>query len=373
MRRAVLVTLTTIAFGLASVPVGLAIGELLIVPATVLIGLAVAVASARAFSSASNVELSVAELVPAFADALILPCFLGVVWILIYWAAHGIATLAGGHAHTIGLAVSCGLLLFPATAFVGVTVRDAGRELYPDAVGSPSLFEATVTTQGRRLYIYAGLALLPPVAVALLVLVGVADVVGVVLAGGLLLYGFVLGGIARPAGLRGEPEVAGEAVPVGLARAFEAQGYQVIREPRTGTPAADPFLLEVDLFVHRAERAFVVQVKQSRAAFEPAEWTSAMSVVNAGRSLEASDLPHGVISVRPLLVLVDLCPDAHLEQLCETYSLTVLALQPLEANFSVLGETPGDDLTAVARRYLGDALGDAAAVSAAEPARQAAA
>jgi hypothetical protein len=365
-RRMAPAVLTTLAFGLASVPTGFAIDHILIVPATVLfVGIAAAL-WARGFRSASTVKPSAAELVLAFADALILPCVLGATWIGAYWAIHGVTSLAGGPANAIALWVTTPLIAFLAWVFAELSAADAAKELYPDAVGAPSLFAPTIAAQGRRLYGYFLGAILGAVGLTLLSrhLTGGIHPVGLDLV--LLGYGCLAGGLARPAEMDNKPEAAGEPIAEGLARAFAGVGYSIVRSPRTGEESADPFLLGVDLFVYRSGRAFVIEVK-APASSGDADWTLARSVVNAARALEGSDLPSGVSRVRPLLVLVDSQPDAHLKEMGEMDALVVLAIELAKPEFTVFGEAPGDDLSAVASRFLADSA--AAAEPRSEPER----
>ena len=187
------------AFGLASVPTGFAIDHILIVPATVLfVGIAAAL-WARGFRSASTVKPSAAELVLAFADALILPCVLGAIWIGAYWVIHSVTSLAGGPADAIALWVAAPLIAFIAWFAAEFSAADAAKELYPDAVGAPSPFAPTIATQGRRLYGYFLAAILGAAGLTLLSahLTGDTHSAGLDLV--LLGYGALAGGLARPA------------------------------------------------------------------------------------------------------------------------------------------------------------------------------
>ena len=89
--------------------------------------------------------------------------------------------------------------------------------------------------------------------------------------------------------------------------------------------------------------------------------------MNAARALEGSDLPSGVSQVRPLLVLVDSQPDAHLKEMGEMDALVVLTIELAKPEFALFGEAPGDDLSAVASRFLADSA--AAAEPHSEPER----
>lgn len=343
-RRVLLALLTIGAFALASVPTALAVGTFLVIPATVVLVGIVTVVWVRRFNSASTVRPSGRELLLVFGDALMIPCLLGLLWIGLYWAIHAVASASSD---TIAIAASAPVAAFLAWPWAELVAETAGKQLFPDAVGAPSLFAPVIATWGRRLLVYVAVAL------AVLVGIGLATASHRVWFGVAVLFCTFWIGACIPNVMRETPSVGGEPLSERLARAFAKTGYALLRNPRTGDASADPFLLGADLFVYRRAAAFVVEVKELSSTGD-ADWTLATSVINAARALEGSDLPPDVTIVRPLLVLVGARPNAHLLAMCEKESLAVLALLPETRDFVLVGEVPGDDLSDVAKRVLDD-------------------
>ena len=92
---------------------------------------------------------------------------------------------------------------------------------------------------------------------------------------------------------------------------YSAAGWEVLPNPQTGNAGIDPYLAEVDLFARKGALSALMKVIQGEQGqvgagrLDPVGWPVVATVLTAARSLPPDQLPDGVHTVEPVLVLLD--------------------------------------------------------------------
>jgi len=235
-------------------------------------------------------------------------------WWIFYWLIRWALALVDSVA-SLGLSEGRIAWIVTLLLFAPVLVAGAGRaayemaaELYP-ATGLRSRYRDVIRFRGRKLMwrtaaLVAGLAAVVAAAVAFDVdrsTVGTWLLIILVLAGS---------AFAVPAGGQRLGSVRAPDVKR-VADSAAAAGWTVLPNPQTGDAGIDPYLAEVDLFASKGALAMLVKVVQGEPGtvaeghVDPIGWPVVATVLTAARSLPPDQLPEGVQTVEPVLVLID--------------------------------------------------------------------
>ena len=338
-----------LAYLVANVFVAVAIQEpLVIVFGTLVILLAVAF-STRSFNSASRAQATGRELLAATGAAFLIPALTGVVWIALFWAIYGVANLLDVPPRFWAMSISGVAALGSSPFFVYAAYDELAGLLYPNAVGAPSRLYFVRAQSERTFRTRVALFVVPPACLTLLLILGLAPIA---LSAAALVSLLIASACVVPAPESGEQTVAEEASGHTLAQAFADEGFEVITNPRTDRSAVDPFLAGVDLFTYRGPRAYLVAVRRGAAEGEIDEWTAAIQLTNAARSLVDDDLPTGVKAVQPLMVLVDCGAESAVDTLYWDFGLVTLQIDTHRSTATTARVRDTDQLVAVGNRYI---------------------
>jgi hypothetical protein len=252
---------------------------------------------------------------------------------------------AGSWATNVSIVV-CLLLL---VAVVRENAREQTARLYPGVAGLLSRYHDVITVRRRDLLKCA------------LWFLGYIVGVGVLLATELeeewallfLVY-LMLFNAGSSVDLPSEPEFRTPEKAINhLVQAFTAAGYGVVPYPRTGIAAVDPLLVEIDLFVHKGDKALAIEVKRFESGDGHAiPWTAGTAVVAAARALAEVELPSSVEKVNPALVLLGVEPDESLRKFAHDSQIPLVQIQGQSKRVDVIGALPGIDLDEVGHLYL---------------------
>jgi hypothetical protein len=312
-RKAVICLLIAVSAAILLLPLGFALGRVWVTAVALLCGIASAyMLRRRAIPNCPRPSLG--EVLLATATATYLMAAIAFGWLVFYWLLHGLLGLVET-VTTVGIdedriAWYATLLMFAPTM-----VHTAGRagyemeaELYP-ATGLRSRYRDVIRFRGRRLIWRT---------VALVVGVGVF-VGGAVLAdldrewtGACVVAVLAVSasGFAVPAGAQRLGSVRAPDVKR-VAESAEAAGWRVLPNPQTGDPGLDPYLAEVDLFASKDALSMLVKVVQgapgsvAEGNLDPIGWPVVATVLTAARTLPSDQVPEGVRTVEPVLVLID--------------------------------------------------------------------
>lgn len=235
-------------------------------------------------------------------------------WWAVYWVIHSVlavldsAISAGIAEDRIGWWV-CLVLFGPLVVVAAARAAyEMEAELYP-ATGLRSRYRDVIRFRGTKL-VWRTVAVL--VALAAFIGLSIAADLDRETIGTWLLLGFGVGGaaFAVPAGAERLGSVRTPNVKR-VAECAEAAGWRVLPNPQTGDVGIDPFLSEVDLFARKGSLAMLVKVVQGdtgtvpEGRLDPIGWPVVATVLTAARSLPKDQLPDGVQTVEPVLVLID--------------------------------------------------------------------
>lgn len=181
-------------------------------------------------------------------------------------------------------------------------------ELYP-ATGLRSRYRDVIRFRGRKLAIRTAALI-----VGLIAFIALAYVLDIQrdTVGTWLLIIFALGGatFAVPAGAQRLGSVRAPDVKL-VADCAAAAGWTVLPNPQTGDVGIDPYLSEVDLFASKGPLSVLMKVVQgdlgtvADGKLDPVGWPVVATVLTASRVLPADQLPPGVETVEPVVVLLD--------------------------------------------------------------------
>jgi hypothetical protein len=96
-----------------------------------------------------------------------------------------------------------------------------------------------------------------------------------------------------------------------VADSATAAGWTVLPNPQTGDVGIDPYLAEVDLFASKDSLSVLMKVVRgdpgtvADGKLDPVGWPVVATVLTASRVLPADQLPDGVKTVEPVVVLID--------------------------------------------------------------------
>ena len=312
-RKAVICALITVSAAILLLPLGFALGRLWVTALAVLCGLASGY-MLRKRGIPDCPRPSVGEVLLATATATYMLAAVAFAWLLFYWLLHGALGLVES-VSTVGIDERRLAWLASGIMFGAAMVVTAGRagyemeaELYP-ATGLRSRYRDVIRFRGRQL-MWRTVALV----VFLALFVGWAVIVhldrewvgGCVLA----VLAVAASGFAVPAGAQRLGSVRAPDVRR-VAEAAERTGWRVLPNPQTGDPGLDPYLAEVDLFASKASLSMLVKVVQgdpgavAEGKLDPIGWPVVATVLTAARTLPTDQVPEGVETVEPVLVLID--------------------------------------------------------------------
>jgi hypothetical protein len=234
-------------------------------------------------------------------------------------AAHAVALFLGGIVGLLGLIVTFGS---PNMMVV---------QLYPDTAGVRTAFYSQLTVGWRRkMSKYLGSHWRVIVVVTLVVCLCVNELIALWgRAGAYLALNLALLVCAYPLFFATAiPNHFNESQVQKIKKLLEAAGCRVVVKPRTGVPASDPLLLELDLLADNGQRAMAVAVRtgtESSAAVE-ATSVSALSLAawTCSRNNTSFELRH--TSIEPWLILVDREIKDDAETIAEQQSIRVYRL-----------------------------------------------
>jgi hypothetical protein len=314
LRRKGIIALT-VAGGAAALlfALGLALGHVWVTALAVLYAIGAAVAlRRRAIPDCPGP--SVGEFALAAATATYLMAAVALVWLGVYWLIHVLLrgaewTLSAGLGENrwawFATLVWLGPVMLVAAARAATEME---AELYP-ATGLRSRYRDVLRFRGHGIKLRAiGFAVVLAVFVAAALAADLEDAtIGtwllVILGGGCATFA-VPAGAQRLGSLRA-PDVKR------VADSAEAAGWEVLPNPQTGNAGIDPYLAEVDLFARKGSLSALVKVIQGEQGqvgagqLDPVGWPVVATVLTAARSLPPDQLPEGVRTVEPVLVLLD--------------------------------------------------------------------
>jgi hypothetical protein len=235
-------------------------------------------------------------------------------WWGVFWAIHAVlavldSVIAGGIAEDRIAWWICLVLFGPLVVVAAARAAyEMEAELYP-ATGLRSRYRDVIRFRGRTL---AWRTVAVVVVLAAFIGVSIAADLDRETVGAWLLIGFGVGGaaFAVPAGAERLGSVRTPNVKR-VADCAEAAGWRVLPNPQIGDVGIDPFLAEVDLFARKGSLAMLVKVVQgdtgtvAEGRLDPVGWPVVATVLTAARSLPKNQLPEGVETVEPVLVLID--------------------------------------------------------------------
>jgi hypothetical protein len=254
-------------------------------------------------------EIALAAATATYTIAAVAFAWWGVYWVIHFVLAVLDSVISGGIAEDRIAWWVCLVTFGPLVVVAAARAAyEMEAELYP-ATGLRSRYRDVIRFRGTKL-IWRTVALV----VGLVAFVGLsiaADVQRETI-GAWLLIGFAIGGaaFAVPAGAERLGSVRTPDVKR-VADCAEAAGWRVLPNPQTGDVGIDPFLAEVDLFACKGSLSMLVKVVQgdtgavAEGKLDPVGWPVVATVLTAARSLPKNQLPEGVETVEPVLVLID--------------------------------------------------------------------
>ena len=254
-------------------------------------------------------EVALAAATATYTIAAVAFAWWGVYW-LIRWTLSLIESIASIGMNEDRIAWIVTIIMFGPVLLVAAAraAHEMEAELYP-ATGLRSRYRDVIRFRGRKLLMRT--ALLAVGLIAFFVLAVTRDIARETVGTWLLII-FALGGaaFAVPAGAQRLGSVRAPDVK-SVADSAEAAGWEVLPNPQTGDVGVDPYLAEVDLFASKGPLSMVMKVVQGDAGavaegkLNPVGWPIVATVLTAARALSSDQVPEGVKTVEPVLVLLD--------------------------------------------------------------------
>jgi hypothetical protein len=146
--------------------------------------------------------------------------------------------------------------------------------------------------------------------------------------------------IAVPGFMKGSQAPPEDDFPGMIALLFEAAGWEVERKPRTQDPTIDPLLVDVDLLARHEQVAVVAEVIHAPGPplndlQRPSALKQAVYVLAEARTLD-------IDSVSASLILVDTKPDDRLVSICKRLDLRLELLEGDEIRLALRSAEPDD-------------------------------
>ena len=336
-QRRLSVTGNTLGTTVGYAPAALAIHRPWVILAFLVGSMLVAVPRVSRKRTPSRIRGSASELALATFDTMVIPVFVGLLWLAFYAAVYWVVRQTSGpgghqaHASLVALAVSGIPVGALAAGMVVQSVDELGTRLFPERGGTRTFYRYVAPHPGRL------------VATDLVILaIGVtAAVLAAVFAGGavqlalwLSLLGIFLGvgGTAQPPSTTASNEGAPDASVKAIGSAFEVLGYTVEYGPKSDRDDIDPLLRELHLRAAGPSHDYAVSLA---VGSKPLDWTTGSPVLNGARALESIADPHR--RVLPLLAVMFATPDSTLKSFCESEGVSLLDLSAT-GDVDVIGE-----------------------------------
>jgi hypothetical protein len=304
-RKAVICGIVTACSALLLYALGLALDERAWLP---LLALPFGVAAALALRRRVLPDCpppALGEFALGAATAMYLLAAVALFWLGAYWAIRGVLSLFELDADRWAFIVTLFWLGPTMLVAAGRAAYELESELYP-GTGLRSRYRDVIRFRGSALRLRAVVLVVAFVALILFVSLSPAGI------GAALLVFLTLGAAsyAVPAGAQRLGTVRAPDVKR-VADSAEAAGWTVLPNPQIGDGGIDPYLAEIDLFARKGGLAMVMKVVQGNLGaagegqLDPIGWPVVATVLTAAKSLPPGELPAGVRTVEPVLVLID--------------------------------------------------------------------
>jgi hypothetical protein len=257
----------------------------------------------------STGEVALAAATATYTISAVAFAWWGFYW-LIGWALSLFETISSLSVNENRIAWIACLVMFGPVLVVAAarSAYEMEAELYP-GTGLRSRYRDVIRFRGRKLAMRTA-ALIVGLA-AFIVLANVLDIQRDTV-GTWLLISFVLSGaaFAVPAGAQRLGSVRAPDVKQ-VADSAAAAGWTVLPNPQTGDVGIDPYLAEVDLFASKDSLSVLMKVVRgdpgtvADGKLDPVGWPVVATVLTASRVLPENQLPDGVKTVEPVVVLID--------------------------------------------------------------------
>jgi hypothetical protein len=306
-KKAVVCLLVTASAAILLFALGLALDRVWVTALALPFGVAAAVAVRRRVLPDGPPPVA-GELLLGSATATYTMAAVALLWLAVYWLLHALLSLVSLDEDRWAWIVT--LFWFGPTMLVAAArgAFELDTELHP-GTGLRSRYRDVIRFRGRTLKLRA----LGSVA-ALAAFIAVAlwrgwddQTIGIVL---LCFFALSSATFAVPAGAQRLGSVRAPDVKR-VADSAAAAGWDVLPNPQTGDVGIDPYLAEVDLFARKDGLSVLMKVIQGdvggggEGQLDPIGWPVVAGLLTAAKALPRSQLPEGVQTVEPVLVLID--------------------------------------------------------------------
>ncbi len=295
--------------------------------------LLISIIGIRKFTSHATEAPSLAEFLLGGLESVLMPAFVGLVWMGLYGIVLGVSVLVQLLIDLFGgqLIFNASLIaLYPTVILGGIVamiaskyqVDDMTKKLYPDIAGVRSEYFKFFTTDRSKMIWSASASI---IVLLILVVLLTFHILNQYLIYILMQFTFFIVGNLFVSETKTEKTEKKKRVDIvgRIKMLLETDGYITEINPRTGDASIDPLLINLDIFAQRDNHNLLLDIRSKMDANKIIDWKSASTLIqsayllSAGKNIEPKDMD-------ARLLLIDVKPDPSLKKISEQENIPVL-------------------------------------------------